>query len=73
MKTGKFVKVCSGVILGLSLLSTTAFAGVHHTTTTSKYNYPTCNVANCKNKYSHTHNGAYYSAHHTNDGHRYHR
>ncbi len=73
MKTGKFIKVCSGVILGLSLLSTTAFAHGNGHHSHAGYNYPTCNVANCQNKYSHTHNGVYYSAHHTNDGHRYHR
>lgn len=75
MKINKFLKVVSGVTLGLTLMATTAFAhgSGHHGSSGSGYSYATCNVANCTNKYNHTHNGRYYSAHNTNDGHRYHR
>lgn len=63
-------KIPMFVMMFVLASSTTAFAGSHHTT--NKKSYSVCNISDCNLNYNHTHNGKFYSAHYSNDGHTYH-
>lgn len=66
------MKKIIALLIALLVLAAPMTALAHGHSSSSK-SHKVCTVRSCKKKGNHKHNGKTYRAHHSNDGHSYHR